>query len=94
MEFGDMAAYLCKVDNDGETENAAFGVFDSQADRDEILANADSCESFTQGGDDLDFTDSVGIQSRRFPAGDGVYYRIMVEPGREAGRSMTFSPFG
>lgn len=84
VAFSDNSAALYDGPNDGVRNAVAFGVYESQALYEARLAEPSACADFTQLEDGVTFTDSAGLQDYILDLGDGVHYRIMVQPGHDA----------
>ncbi|MBR2716918.1 MAG: S-layer homology domain-containing protein, partial [Oscillospiraceae bacterium] len=83
-EFGEMATYLYDGPNDDSREAAAYGVYDSQEDYDAVLVDAKAAADFAETDDGFTYTDSADVAHHITSLGNGVYFRVMVEPGHDA----------
>ena len=87
-EFGEKATYLYDrpaADSDSDDRDAAaFGVYETRQDYDTFLAEAKAYDDFTLTDNGFAYTDSIDVTHLFFSVGNGVYFRIMVEPGNDA----------
>ena len=84
IEFGLNATYLFDGENDGNRDAAAYGVYVSPEEYEEIIDEYSGYDSFREIEGGVAFTEEDGLGKYVFSVCDGVYYMIMATPGIDA----------